>query len=109
MQLNPPKRETKIPPPKVPQCFICYDKGFVLVYTDDSKEMLTYCTCEQGVKYQYDGRTSEKNKSPFYVACVADCIDHTGLAKEQYKKFVKDYGHHPEVKRQLEKRMKEVS
>lgn len=37
-------------------------------------EFISYCTCEKGNQFQYDGRKS-KDKNQYYIPCVATVLD----------------------------------
>ncbi len=76
---------------KVPKCFICMDKGFILYRKKVGEyegEYVAHCTCQAGEQYAYDGTQCEKQKNPYYIPSVAAELDHVGIAAQNLRNWI---------------------
>lgn len=74
---------------RIPNCFVCMDKGFVFYRKNVdgiSYEYATYCICEAGLKYKYNGRNCEK-PSDYYVPCISEILNPTELARQNFNEW----------------------
>lgn len=69
---------------KIPECWVCFDKGYVLYQDKDGYEFINHCICKAGTKWQYDGRKCEKRPSQYYIPSVAEKFDVHELAKQNF-------------------------
>lgn len=70
-------------------CFICEDLGFVFYEKEVHEiryEFISYCTCEKGGQYAYDGRKQKDRPSKFYVPSVIQVFGADGVNKIKQKK-----------------------
>ncbi|HHY42549.1 MAG TPA: hypothetical protein GX514_06855 [Thermoanaerobacterales bacterium] len=67
---------------KVPKCFICLDRGFIL-YRKYEGEYVAHCSCKAGQQYIYDGSQSSK-KSPYYIPAIDSIMDPKEVATENF-------------------------
>lgn len=92
---------------KIPNCFICLDKGYV-TYNKECYTFFSHCTCPQGNKYHYKGWECTQNKSDFYVPSVAEVFDPVLLAQGNFKKWYSWHKDKPYIQEQLNKRWQEL-
>ena len=83
---------------KVPECWVCLDKGLVLYQDKDGYEFITHCICKAGNRWQYDGRKCLKNPSKYYIPSVMEKFDVHDLARENLINWCQIYIHKTGVK-----------
>lgn len=86
---------------KIPECWVCFDKGYVLYQDKDGYEFINHCICKAGTKWQYDGRKCEKRPSQYYIPSVAEKFDVHELARDNLLNWWQRNKHRSGVKEAL--------
>jgi len=88
---------------RIPECWVCLDKGYVLYQDQAGYEFITHCICKAGTSWQYDGSTC-KRPSPYYIPSVATKYDVHELARRNFLGWWRTNKSKPGVKEALEAR-----
>jgi hypothetical protein len=68
------------------ECRKCNDTGLVLLKDQDGRSWAVACDCKKGNDKVYDGRTLEKDRSPYIIPRYSD-IFKTEPKKENNERY----------------------
>lgn len=71
-------------------CYICQNKGFIH-YKKDSIEFITYCECEYGKTFIYDGRQNKDHKSEYHTKSVKEIFTFAEIEEMKDKNMFKKH------------------
>lgn len=84
MQIELPKRRRKTTEVRIPECWICMDKGFILYKDNEYREFVLHCICPRGTAYSYSGKRIENSSCSCYVPSVEEKFDKNQLIADNF-------------------------